>query len=93
MSENIMDKFSPQLKVLAPQDKVIFALGIPQYVGMVLVPELAVRLIREDMNVSLVEAREILKDSAPVGDLLQEELDEVVVREADEADDSVIIVD
>jgi len=57
----------------------IFAQGVSFYVQAVLVPELVVRLIKEDMDVGIGEAREILKDSVEVGDILQEELDEEVV--------------
>jgi len=79
MSENIMEKFTPQLKKMAKSDDLIFAQGVSFYVQAVLVPELVVRLIKEDMDVGIGEAREILKDSVEVGDILQEELDEEVV--------------
>lgn len=85
MSENIMRRFAPKLRLLAKKDDLVFAQGVAPFVQTVLVSELAARLIKEDMKVSIEEARNILKESATVGDLLQEELDEVV---RDEGDDS-----
>jgi hypothetical protein len=47
-------------------------------VQAVLVPELAVQLIMEDLEVYEDTARQILSDSARIGDLVNEEDDDVV---------------
>jgi hypothetical protein len=46
------------------------ARGVAAYARLVLAKELATLLIRDDMNVSLERAREILEESANVGDIL-----------------------
>lgn len=79
MSENIISKFSPHLRKIAVQDRLVAARGVTGYVHNVLVPEMAVRLIGEDMAVGVEEARQILKDSASIGDLLSEEVEDVVI--------------
>jgi hypothetical protein len=84
MSENIMYEFSPQLRKIAVADRLVSARGVTGYVQMVLVPELAVRLIAEDMSVGVDEARQIMKDSVGFGDLLNEEIEDVVVLQEDD---------
>lgn len=78
ISENIMHKFTPLLKKTIVDDKVMSARGVTPYVQSVLVPEVASRLIMADMKVSLEKAREILSESADVGELLNEEIRDVV---------------
>jgi hypothetical protein len=51
---------------------------VTDYVQNVLVPELAVRLIGEDMAIGAEEARQVMGDSAGLGDLLNEEVEDVV---------------
>lgn len=55
------------------------ARGVRGYVQNVLVPELAVGLIREDMGLIVEEARQAMRDSAALGDLLNEGVEDVVV--------------
>lgn len=50
------------------------------FIQAVLVPELAVHLVKEDMKVSEAKAREILSESADVGDLLNPEIEEKIER-------------
>ena len=77
--ENIMSNFSPKMRRLAASDKLISSSGVSGYVQAVLVPELAVVLAKEDMGVDDDErARAILRESVEIGDLLNEEEDEVV---------------
>ncbi len=45
-----------------------------------MVPELAAQLVREDLKVSVVRAREIAAESAELGDLLNPEIEEKVDR-------------
>lgn len=84
-----MSKFSPKLRRLAASDKLISASGVTGYVQAVLVPELAVLLVKEDMGIDDDErAREILRESVEIGDLLNEEEDEVVqLPDRDEDED------
>ena len=48
--------------------------GVSSYVQTVLVPELAVLLIKDDMQVNDAEARTILNESAEIGELLCEDV-------------------
>jgi hypothetical protein len=48
---------------------------------MLLVPELAVQMIMEDMDVSQAQARSILQESIWVGELLNEERENVMTNE------------
>lgn len=88
ISENIMRKFTPLLKKQMVQDRLMSSRGFTPYVQAVLVPELAVLLIMEDMNVGIEEARDILDDSASFGELLNEEIREVVKKKVDDSEDS-----
>ncbi len=88
MSENIMYYFSPQLRRAAVNDRVVSARGVTGYVQAVLVPELATRLIMEDMNIGAEEARKVMRESSSLGDMLIEEVMDVVSwREGDPVDD------
>ena len=75
-----MRKFTPLLKKRLPHDPVMSARGFTAYVQSVLVPELVVRLIMEDMDVDVEKGREILADSVSAGELLNEEIKDVVTR-------------
>lgn len=85
MSENIIDKFSSHLRRTAVTDRLVAARGVTGYVQNVLVPELAVRLICEDMSLGAEEARQVMRESAGLGGLLNEEVEDVVNwKEGDE---------
>jgi len=75
-AENIMSRFASKLRRLAASDKLISSGGVSGFVQAVLVPELAVLLVMDDLNVDLERAREVLRDSAEIGNLLNEEEDE-----------------
>jgi hypothetical protein len=79
MSESIIDKFSSHLRKIAVKDRLVAARGVVGYVQNVLLLELAVRLISEDMECGVEEARQVMRDSAGLGDLLNEEVEDVVV--------------
>lgn len=81
MSENLIGEFSGVLRRRALQDRLVAARGHTAYLQAVLVPELAVRLIMEDMDVGAEEARGILKESCWVGELLNDEIADVVLDE------------
>lgn len=73
-----MSRFARKLRRLAASDKLISSGGVSRYVQAVLVPELAVLLIKDDMKVDEEKAREVLRDSVDIGNLLNEEEDEVI---------------
>ena len=77
--DNIIARFSSKLRHLAGSDKLISAGGVSGYVQAVLAPELAVMLVMDDMRVDEDGAREILRESVDIGNLLNEEEDEVLV--------------
>lgn len=73
MNDYITQQFSEKLRTLAGSDKLIGAAGVAGYIQAVLVPELATLLVKDDMDVGVERAREILVESTEVGDLLNEE--------------------
>lgn len=80
-----MTSFAPKVRRLAASDKLIASAGVAGYVQAVLAPELAVMLVMEDMRVDEDEARAILRNSKEIGDLLNEEEDEMI-RDEDGGD-------
>jgi len=84
MSRSIMKKFSGTLRRIAVSDRLVAARGVPGYVQAVLVPELAVKLIEDDMDVDAEKARDIMKESISLGDLVNEEAEDVVTRRAED---------
>ncbi|KAK0632138.1 RTC4-like domain-containing protein [Immersiella caudata] len=84
MSENLVNKFSSLLRRRAVEDRLVSARGHTAYVQSVLVPELTVRLIMEDMQVDAEEARSIMATSKWVGELLNEEVADIVLGEDEE---------
>lgn len=74
MTESIVDTFSSLLRERAPRDRLISARGHTGYVQSVLVPELGVRLIKEDMGIADdEEAREVMRESRALGIILSDE--------------------
>ncbi|KAK6842692.1 hypothetical protein PG987_003552 [Apiospora arundinis] len=86
MTELIMHSFSDTVRKRAIEDHLVSARTYTGYVQSVLVPELAVRLIMEDMDVDEESARQIMDESRGLGDVLHEETRDVVVRESDDED-------
>lgn len=84
MTEFIMSALSDVIRRRAVEDKLISARSYTGYVQTVLVPELAVRLIMEDMSVTGERAREVLDESVEIGELLYEEARDVVRIEDNE---------
>lgn len=87
ISENIMQRFTPLLKKRMVEDKLMSARGVTPYVQSVLVPEVTTRLIMDDMHVTEEEARTILMESVEIGELLNEEIGDVVKRNGDDSED------
>ncbi|KAL8684558.1 MAG: hypothetical protein Q9224_006274, partial [Gallowayella concinna] len=84
-----MSKFASRIRRRAGTDRlvsasVVSASGVAGFVQAVLAPELAVMLVRDDMNVDEERARVILSESSEIGNLLHEEEDEVIKDEAEE---------
>ena len=88
MTEHILGHFTNELRDLAVSDSLVVASGvaggISGFVQAVLVPEVAVALVKEDMKVDEKRAREILKESLELGELLNEEAHEQVESEAED---------
>lgn len=83
LSENVISHFSSVLRERAVDDRLISSRGYSSYVEAVLVPELAVKLICEDMEVETEEARNILEESRWIGDLLHEDIGDTVDQLSD----------
>lgn len=74
MTESVVDSFSSLLRERAPLDRLISARGHTGYVQSVLVPELGVRMIKEDMGIADdEEARRVMRESRAVGVILNDE--------------------
>lgn len=69
---HIMDHFSSHIRSIACADSLIAACGVALYVQEVLVPEMAMLLVKEDMSVNDAEARSILEESTEIGEILNE---------------------
>ena len=83
-ADNIMSRFASKLRRLAASDKLVSSGGVTRYVQAVLVPELAVLLVMDDMKADEEKAREVLRDSVDIGNLLNEEEDEIITDPAPE---------
>lgn len=79
-----MSRFARKLRRLAALDKLISSGGVSRYVQAVLVPEMAVLLVMDDMKVDEEKGREVLRDSVDIGNLLNEEEDEIITELASE---------
>jgi hypothetical protein len=86
ISENLMSKFTPLLKKRVVKDRLMAARGVTGFVQSVLVPEVAILLIEEDMNIVAHEAMAVLKESVNIGELVHEEIRDVVTRRAENSD-------
>jgi hypothetical protein len=84
MTENLISEFSALLRKRSLEDRLVSARGHTAYLQAVLVPELAVRLIMEDMGVGEEEARAVLMESSDVGELLNDEIADVVLGDDDD---------
>ncbi|RAH83576.1 hypothetical protein BO86DRAFT_408528 [Aspergillus japonicus CBS 114.51] len=86
MLECIMARYARKLRRLGPQDQIINTAGVAGYAQAVLVPELAMRLVKEDMKVGDERARQILRDSMELGETVNPALnDKITVQEPDES--------
>ena len=76
--EYVTSEFAKQTRRRAESDRLISASGVSGFIQAVLAPELVVMLVKDDMKVDDEHARAILRDSADVGNLLNEEEDEFI---------------
>lgn len=90
MAEHIMTKLGKPLRQKSRSDKIFKVVGMPGYVQAVLVPEMARRLVMEDMNLDIDEAQRMMEESAAIGELLNAELEEDIVD--DDNGDGMIAV-
>jgi hypothetical protein len=72
--EHILAEFGPELHRRSNSDGLIRTTGVSDFVITVLVPELAVMLVKEDMNVCDKTARQVLQESASLGEMLHEDI-------------------
>ncbi|KAF3061461.1 hypothetical protein GL218_03483 [Daldinia childiae] len=84
MTEYILRTLSSVIRKRAIEDRLVSARGYTGYVQAVLVPELAVRLIMEDMDIPEEKARDIMLESIDVGELLYEDSGDVIAGVSDE---------
>ena len=82
-TEHIINHLSDKLREQSSRDKLVAAAGVSGgvsgFVQAVLVPELAERLVMEDLKVSSSRAREIIAESAELGELLYPDVDDKVI--------------
>lgn len=71
--DHILREFETEFPERQVDDRLFRGVGTADYVTGVLVPELAVMLIKEDMNVGDERARQILQESRHVGETLHGE--------------------
>lgn len=78
-------RFSHKIRRQAARDQIINKAGVVGYTQSVLVPELAMRLVKEDMGVGDDTARQIMRDSINIGEALNADPNDVVPVPAEEA--------
>jgi len=83
-SEHIVAQLSDNLRKQATKDHLVAASGVSGgvsgFVQAVLVPELAQRLVMEDMQATEEGSRDIIAESAELGELINPEAEERVAE-------------
>ncbi|CAG8909455.1 unnamed protein product [Penicillium egyptiacum] len=79
--ETIIRRFSVVVRRLATTDDLIKTAGVAGYTQSVLVPELAVLLVKDDMKVNDEDARRIMRESMDIGSRVNPDLNVVPVPE------------
>lgn len=74
---------------MAKDDTLVAKIGVVGYSQSVLVPELATRLIMDDMNVTADVAREIMRDTVDIGQKINPQQDDVVSFEESDLDEAL----
>ena len=70
------DHFGPHIQSIAGIDSQIATYGVTTYAREVLVPEMAMMLVKEDMGVDDAELCRILEESSEIGELLNDDGDD-----------------
>ncbi|PLN84453.1 hypothetical protein BDW42DRAFT_40367 [Aspergillus taichungensis] len=78
MLQAVTTRFSRKLRRLAADDHIVKKAGVVPYAQAVLVPELAMRLVKEDMGVNDETARVIIRESIEIGEKVNYELNDTV---------------
>jgi len=73
-----MYHFSSHIRSIAYTDRFNAACGIILYVQEVLVPEMAMLLVKKNISVNDAEARSIVEESADIGEILNEGEDDCI---------------
>ncbi|KGO47469.1 hypothetical protein PEX1_033940 [Penicillium expansum] len=81
MLETIIRRFSVVVRRLATTDELIKTAGVAGYTQSVLVPELAVLMVKDDMKVNDEEARRIMRESMDIGGRVNPDLNVVPIPE------------
>jgi hypothetical protein len=87
ISDHVIGAFSELLSEMSVDDELISKRGTTTFVQSVIVPEVAVQLIMEDMSIDEVEARDVLAESSNVGEIVNEEIRDVVLERVENSDD------
>lgn len=87
MHSHIISTFGSRLRDVAEEDVVMRSAGVSNYVRSVLVPELAMMLIKDDMGIAHdadERAKVIMNESAEMGDLTNPQDEDNIKQEADD---------
>jgi len=87
ISEYVIREFSGLLSQRSLEDPLMSKRGTTAFVQSVIVPEVAVQLIMKDMSIDDVEARDVVVESANFGELVNEEIRDVVVERVENSKD------
>ncbi|CAI7663892.1 unnamed protein product [Penicillium glandicola] len=77
--ETIIRRFSVVVRRLATTDDLIKTAGVAGYTQSVLVPELAVLMVKDDMKVNDEDARRIMRESMDIGNRVHPDLNVVPI--------------
>ncbi|KAF2634979.1 hypothetical protein P280DRAFT_462718 [Massarina eburnea CBS 473.64] len=91
MMETMTTNLSDVIREVSADDPVIGRSGFAVYLQTVLVPEVTVLLVREDFNVSVQMAEELIEQSKGLGSLLHEEVDDRVEPGSDEEEEREMV--
>ncbi|KAL4765744.1 RTC4 family protein [Aspergillus foveolatus] len=84
MLQRITTRYARKLRRLAAEDHIVNQAGVVGYTQAVLVPELAIRLIKEDMGVDDASARNIMRESINLGEKMNPAPNDVVPAKENE---------
>ncbi|KAI9043272.1 RTC4 family protein [Aspergillus affinis] len=91
MLHALTSRFSHKLRRLAASDHIVKTAGVVGYTQAVLVPELAVQLVKEDMDVNDESARQILRESIDIGEKFNFTLNDKVSVPEEEPEENAMV--